>query len=274
MPISKLITRITRYIALFLSFYRKIDLLNYFRENNNYRQMSDITQEIAMKSLQEMTMSELKTACKERKIKKYGKLTRDELVQILEAWSPPKDPEDEYTEEVLRSRMQWFYMTYDHYKQYNLPLRCINFPEDISENMVKFIIRNFENDPSCKWAKCIGKSGDLASANYPDEYPIEVKGFTSDGPSQFGPSKKFGVIYFLDARNWRENKYALWKVSLTNESPEIKSVIMNKKKGQTFEDQCGEGRRPHINWDSLYPQIRDHCTKIYEGSFEGIFNKP
>jgi len=225
--------------------------------------MSNITQE--------MSITVLRTMCKERKIKGYGKSDRAELVRLIESWVPPKEPADEYTEDVLRSRMEWYYMTYDHYKKYNLPIRCINFPEDISENMVKFIIRNFEGDRTCKWAKCIGKSGDLASERYTDEFPIEVKGFTSDGPSQFGPSKRFGVIYFLDARQWRKNKYILWKVNLTNESPEIKGVVMNKKKGQTFEDQCGEGRRPHINWDSLYPQIKDHCAKIYEGTFEGIF---
>ena len=236
--------------------------------------MSDIMQKNDMKLLGDMNKKELKTICKEHKIKNYGKLTQAGLIELINAWTPPKDPEDEYTEEILCSRMEWLDMTHKHYDKILLPLRRINFPEDISENMAKFIIRNFENDPSCKWAKCIGKSGDLASANYPDLYPIEVKGFSSGGPSQFGPRKKFGVIYFLDAKKWRENHYVLWKVNLTNESSEIKRVIMNKKKRQTFEDQCGEGRRPHINWDSLYPQIKDHCTKIYEGSFEGIFNKP
>ena len=44
---------------------------------------------------------------------------------------------------------------------------------------------------------------------------------------------------------------------------------MTKK--QTFEEQCIQGRRPHINWEALYPQIKEHCEKVFEGSFDDIF---
>jgi hypothetical protein len=151
-------------------------------------------------------------------------------------------------------------------KTTGLNIRHQNPPEDITENIAKFIIHNYD-DPSCKWSKGIGLKGDLFSSKY--SLKSEVKAFTSDGPSQFGPKKTFDMLYFLDLRKWIEDQIILWRVNLTNESPEMKKLKINKT--QTHQDQCSEGRRPRISWDKLYPQISDHCEKIFEGPFEDIF---
>jgi hypothetical protein len=54
--------------------------------------------------------------------------------------------------------------------------------------------------------------------------PIEVKSFTSNGPSQFGPDKKFSVLYFLDLRKWLDDEIILWKVNLNYLSDEFKPL--------------------------------------------------
>jgi hypothetical protein len=180
---------------------------------------------------------------------------------------------DTYTPDILRRRYNWFRNGHinlaDLIDSTGLPIRHLNPPEDITENIVKFIIINHSDDASCKWAKCIGKKGDLYSDKYTIESPPEVKAFSSNGPSSFGPKKRFGVIYFLDMRNWLLDVFVLWKVNVSNESPEWKSIKMNKT--QTNEEQCGEKRRPHISWDKIYSQIPEKCVKIYESTFEGIF---
>jgi hypothetical protein len=179
---------------------------------------------------------------------------------------------DNYTSDVLRQRYKMFKDSCIETSKFiltGLPIRHQNPPEDITENIVKEIIKQHDNDPSCKWAKGIGEIGDLYSDNYSTEYPIEVKSFMSDGPSSFGPTKKFGVIYFLDIRLLLKDTIILWKVNVTNESPEWNQIKMNKS--QTHEDQCKEMRRPRISWENIYSQIPDKCVKIYEGSFEGIF---
>ena len=99
--------------------------------------------------------------------------------------------------------------------------------------------------------------------------PPEVKAFTSDGPSSFGPKKKFGVLYFLDMRDWLNNRFILWKVNVSTNSPEWRNIKMNKT--ETNEDQCKQKRRPHISWEKIYSQIPDKCIKVYDGTFEGIF---
>jgi hypothetical protein len=158
-----------------------------------------------------------------------------------------------------------------------LPIRLPNMPEDISENIVKFILHNHPDkyqDKTSRWTKSLDKknakatSGDLFSEK---EGTQECKCFTSDGPPSFGPNEKWDVIYFLDARAWLEDKFVLWRIPLTNTSPEWKAIKMNKN--QTNEEQSAQGRRPRITWDSLYPQIQTHCAKIFEGTFEQIFNQ-
>ena len=176
---------------------------------------------------------------------------------------------DNYTEDILRTRFNTFKTEVATTKAIRdttgMPIRCQNPPEDITENVVKFAIRNFEGDAHCEWAKCLGRKGDLVSGSLQKE----VKAFMSPGPSSFGPRKVFDAIYFLDMRNLMDDRLEVWKVNLTHESPEWKNMKMNAT--ETFADQCAQGRRPHIPWDSILPQIRDHCTLLYSGAFEGIF---
>lgn len=180
---------------------------------------------------------------------------------------------DVYTKEILYIRWENFRKGHEVLNKLmmdtGLNIRRPNPPEDMTENLAKFIIQNKDNDPSCRWAKCMGIKGDLYSNKYTAEYPPEVKAFTSDGPCQFGPTKKFGVLYFLDLRKWEKDQIVLWRANLRSDSPEIKQIQMSKT--QTLEQQCAKGVRPHISWNKLYPQIASHCTKVYEGTFEDIF---
>jgi hypothetical protein len=185
---------------------------------------------------------------------------------------------DRYTDSVLRT-------TYNSHKAYvetlngirrdtGLPIRGPNPPEDITENITKFILRNKYGDTTCVWAKSVGRSGDL----YSDREGIqEVKAFSSEGPSSFGPDKIFKAIYFLDMRGWLQDKIILWRISVTNESREWKGLRMNNR--ETYEDQCIRGVRPHISFEKIIEQLGNAqdssgnpiCSKIYDGTFEGIF---
>lgn len=175
---------------------------------------------------------------------------------------------DSYTGELLREQ----YNLHKNYvsqrikttKEIGVNVRLPNMPEDISENIIKEIIRNKLNDKSCTW-DC--KTGDLHSQK---EGKQECKCFTSDGPLSFTPSSDWDVIYFLDARNWLKDKLALYKVTLKMSSIEWKNIKVSKT--QTFADQTRQGRRPRITWESLYPCIASNCIKIYEGTFDDIFN--
>lgn len=178
--------------------------------------------------------------------------------------------EDTYTRELLNEQ----YLLHKAYvngridttKKIGVTVRLPSIPEDISENIVKHIIHNKLNDKTSRW-DC--KKGDLLSHK---EGKQECKCFTSDGPLSFTPSSDWDVLYFLDARKWLNDEFILYRVQLKRTSTEWKNIKISKT--QTFEDQTKQGRRPRITWESLQPQIHYCCDKVYEGTFENIFNPP
>lgn len=174
---------------------------------------------------------------------------------------------DSYTKNVLQEQ---FYLHKDYVSKrkesatrLGISFRHSGIPEDISENMIKYIIHR-NGDVSSKW-NC---KGDLLSVK---EGIQECKCFTSDGPCSFTPSSEWDVIYFLDARKWLNDKFILYKISLKMSSEEWKKIKVSKL--QTIDDQCKQGRRPRITWNSLQPQISEFCENIFEGSFSDIFKE-
>jgi hypothetical protein len=171
---------------------------------------------------------------------------------------------DMYSKEILKQQYE-IHKNYVISRKNSSSLLNINFrlpciPEDISENMIKFIIHK-NGDNTSSW-NC---KGDLLSSI---EGKQECKCFTSTGPISFTPSSEWDSIYFLDATEWLNDCFKLYKFPYKRTSDEWKNIKVNKN--QTFEDQSLQGRRPRINWSGLYPQIKEKCSLIFEGSFEDI----
>jgi hypothetical protein len=180
-----------------------------------------------------------------------------------------------YTDDILRKSYLSFRDFYSSKKAMKietaLPIRLPNFPEDISENIVRLIIRNYEGYNDVLWSKEVNKPGDLISETLGI---IEVKCSSSSGPCSFGPVKEFNVWFFLDVRNFEDDIFICHKVDLSSQSSQWKNLKVNNL--QTLEMQSKQKRRPRANWDTIiYPQLKEYCHKVYEGSFEGIFlNEP
>lgn len=175
---------------------------------------------------------------------------------------------DNYSEILLRKRhdsISRFSKECLEFKELDPKIRLPNLPEDFTENIVKFIIRKL-GDTSCIWCKHSNKAGDLVSEL---SGKIEVKSFTSSGPSSFGPKKVFDVIYFIDMTDWLHDKYILWKVNVTSDSEEWKSLKMNKL--ESHSDKSEKGQRPRIQFSKIREQIPELCEKVFEGSFDDIF---
>jgi hypothetical protein len=80
--------------------------------------------------------------------------------------------------------------------------------------------------------------------------------------TSFVPSSNWDVIYFLDARDWLNDNFILYRIPLQRTTSEWRNIQVSKS--QTFEDQTIQGR-PRITWNSLYPQIYDHVRIVYKG---------
>jgi hypothetical protein len=236
---------------------------------------TDVITYVTEPNYDKKTNPELIAICKERKLKGYSGMNKNQLIKMLQQKdSIPASHQtndiapDKYSEEVLKSA----YALHKNYviemknleHSFGIKIRLPGFPEHISENITKFIIHNKLNDKTSRW-ECV--KGDLLSAK---EGSGEVKCYMSDGPISFTPSSDWDVIYFLDARNWlTDDTFILYRVELKMSSVEWGSIMVSST--QSFKDQCKQRRRPRITWDSLYPKIKDYCHKVYEGTFENIF---
>ena len=185
--------------------------------------------------------------------------------EIVHKDKSKKPPTDTYTQVVLKEQ-------YDVHKNYveqriesskrlGIKVRLPSIPEDISENMIKFMIHK-SGDTSSRW----NTSGDLLSDK---EGRQECKCFTSLGPSSFTPSSNWDVIYFLDATKWLNDEFILYRVPIKMNSQEWKNIKVSKT--QTIDDQCKQGRRPRISWQNLVPQLNSQFSVVYRGCFLDIF---
>lgn len=178
-----------------------------------------------------------------------------------------------YGEEELKSRYKDFFSWYKsswEFKQNFESVRLTGIPEDISENFIKFVIRNKVGVKDIEWSKNTKSknAGDLVSSALGK---VECKSFTSDGPTSFGPKTQWNEIYFLDARNIIENKFIVYRVCLKNSDPLFKNLKVNKI--EVKDKQSEEKRRPRLNFDAMRDQIgQNHFKEVFNGSFEEIFN--
>jgi hypothetical protein len=171
---------------------------------------------------------------------------------------------DCYTREVCKK----MFVDYRNYviskketnSKYDVITRIPNFPEDVSENIIKFILQD-RGDSSVVWRD----KGDLFSEV---EKRIECKSFTSNGPTSFTPLSEWDTIYFLDAREWLTNHFVLYRCTLTRTSEAWKNIKVNKN--QVFQDQVNQRRRPRITWKELYPQIESYCEVVFDGALDFI----
>ena len=145
-------------------------------------------------------------------------------------------------------------------KENNISIRSSGLPEDISENIIKYILR--QSDAKVTW-DC--SSGDLYS---PSHGRIECKSFTSDGPISFSPSSGWSSICFLDAREWLHDRFVLYRLDMSNLSDTWRGLKVSAS--QTFGDQISAGRRPRITWDKLFSQLEPHISVIFTGSLDQI----
>jgi hypothetical protein len=137
-----------------------------------------------------------------------------------------------------------------------------NFPEDVSENIVRQAIILFEY-VDCKWniprgdLKKIDKFGNITK--------IEVKCFSSTGPSSFGPNETWDELYFLDGTKFMSNHFKIYKIKLSNTDDLIQKFPLNKD-GTTFGQQCIGLRRPRFLFKQLMTYIPEHIEVIFSGT--------
>lgn len=167
------------------------------------------------------------------------------------------------TLELLELHINYITALKTFYENKKVKFRLPNFPEDISENIVKYLIDDIESI-SCRRLKT---KGDLIST---DNKQVEVKCFTSSAPSSFGPNEAWDILYFLDAKDFINRNFTLYKVNLSNTSTEFQNIPISSK--QTYGNQCKEKRRPRMIFSDMRKHIDDHVTLLFNGNVKNHFD--
>ena len=186
----------------------------------------------------------------------------ESIIKVQSLWRRKKIKllKDGYTKQILNEHINKYNDIYLFIDKINSQLetkkcRNLNYPSEITENLVKFaIIKKYNVSPT--WYT---KKGDLCL----NGMQLEVKGSTdlmNGGPSSFGPKEEWRRIYFVDSLNCSIKKFIIYEIKLSNTSEIWKNIKINKT--QTYENQCSQGRRPRITFKELIQQIPKYYINI------------
>lgn len=143
-------------------------------------------------------------------------------------------------------------------------LRKNNFPEFISENIVKFYY--IKQNKFCYYYSV--KYGDLEEKSNNNIYKIEVKCFSSNGPISFGPKESWNKLVILDAIYYQKDYYKIYEINLSNKSEIFRKLKVSKS--ETFEDQSKIGKRPRLNFNNLKKQLNNNIKCIWKGNINTL----
>lgn len=151
----------------------------------------------------------------------------------------------------------------------NKKIRNDNFPSHISENIAKFsIFKKYKIMPCWDTPK-----GDLIINKSNLIKQLEVKGFMSDGPSSFGPSEKWDILYFVDAKDTLNKSFKVYEIKLSNTHNIFRNIKINKTElyGEIADNNQRGKLRGSFN-TTFKPQLGNKCKLIFEGHISLLDN--
>jgi hypothetical protein len=162
-----------------------------------------------------------------------------------------------------------------------------NFESELSENIALHLIRRIRN-VDVQWSKDHKNHvGDLfikdayipvdlvvnaddtvrVDIHRPVNEKIEIKAYTSTGPSSFGPNEQWHSLYFLDCRAYDQFHFKLYQIRLSNRDDTWRRLRFNSK--ETFDTIAKSGKRPRLSFENpggIKDQLGKACTLIWEGN--------
>jgi len=146
-------------------------------------------------------------------------------------------------------------------------IRNENLPSHISENIVKFAIFRKLGIMPC-WDT---DKGDIVINKMNIFKQIEVKGFMSDGPSSFGPTEIWDILYFVDAKDTMNGNFKVYEIKLSNKNNVFRNIKLSKK--ETYGEIADSKRRPRGCFETIFqPQLGEHCKLIFDGHISQLDN--
>lgn len=179
---------------------------------------------------------------------------------------------DNYTFEILNKCLDKYIYDLNFNAEINALMskkkrRNENFPSDISENIAKFAIFKKYGIMPC-WDT---DKGDIVINKMGLFIQLEIKGFMSSGPSSFGPTEMWDILYFIDARDIFNKKFKVYEIKLSNKNQIFRNIKISKN--ETYHEIAESKRRPRGPFDTIFkPQLGKHCNLIFDGHISELNN--
>lgn len=172
---------------------------------------------------------------------------------------------DGMTKTIMNEMLDMHIHIFNKNKEWNKHLsvkkiRNANFPSEISENIVKYVLFK-KYKIMCTWDS---KPGDLQMVNL----LLEVKAFSSNGPSSFGPTEGWDRIYFVDCTKYINKVFTVYEIKLSNNDEKWRSIKVSKS--HTIGDMCDLGKRPRVSFAMIQNQLGNICNSIWSGHISSL----
>lgn len=132
-------------------------------------------------------------------------------------------------------------------KKFSDKIRRPNIGSEITENIARFAYQRYFNIKTC-WINT--KIGDIICS---DGKKIEVKAFSSDGPSSFGPTETWDILLFVDARLYVQKIFSVYMIDLDNRQF---GTIIKINSTELYLDKIKTRQRPRIAFDKIQEQLK------------------
>lgn len=116
--------------------------------------------------------------------------------------------------------------------------RTLNVPDVVSEALYCILYNAIRTNNEVN-------AGSYDAVNIDDGSGVQVKSTSvSSDLTSFGPHSTWDKLFFLD---FCPNGEVDGQVDIYEIKDDVKHIVMNKGKGETFEDQQNQGRRPRFS---------------------------
>lgn len=160
---------------------------------------------------------------------------------------------DRFTIENDLSALTRIYFGWKELNNYQeaMNVRRINIPESVSEG-IPCMLMGILRTNGTQITGLEHSSFDAIDTNTGETYQIKACSTTADkpngSPSSFGPRSEYDHLIYVHF-NCATDTLKLYDVA-----ENINDIVVNKRKNETFADQCEQGRRPRFN---LLPHVED-----------------
>lgn len=150
-------------------------------------------------------------------------------------------------------------------KKKNVIGRRPNFPEFISENIIKIFFYY-------KYGKILTTplgNIDLVMQLRDKQLRIEVKAFSSTGPTSFGDKEEWDLLYFVDCMNFSEKRFKIYEIRVGDDSVGFGSLPVpgyrwwSHLRAETLATK--KYHRPRWTFDVIHKHLPASTHMVFDG---------